>query len=329
MSGRHDTSYPDSRQPLPLDTARQCFTYLVTGPSPLSVDGRDFPGLPNRPVALDELRDRMLRRSFPRRTRDSVWAHLVQRSRAEGATWTLACTGMALPALAGIARRLAARYPDDAFDVHAEVLSGFLTALTEIDLRRPRVLVRLRWAAYRAGGTALAEALDAPHPIAPDSFRSTPPKPPWGHPDLVLARAVRLKVLTRTEADLIGATRLEEDSLTDWAAAHQMSSEAAYKARRRAEHRLLEFVRERVRDTDPSDPVAYRITADLSPGVDHPTPPSSPPVTSPEGGGRGDAVEKPSTRLSKTAVESGLLECGGTPPPAPDLPSSPEVPRCA
>ncbi|AXK36427.1 hypothetical protein DVA86_31425 [Streptomyces armeniacus] len=328
MSGRDHASYPGSRVLLPLDTARQCFTYLVTGPEPLSVDGRAFSGLPNRPVPLDELRDRMLRRRFPRHTRDAVWAHLVQRSRTEGATWTLACTGMALPALAGIARRLAARYPGDAFDAHAEVLSGFLTALADIDLRRPRVLVRLRWAAYRSGGAALAEALDAPPPIAPDSFRSTPPKPPWGHPDLVLARAVRLGVLTRTEADLIGSTRLDEDSLADWAAAHQMSAEAAYKARKRAEHRLIDFVRERVRDTDPGDPVAYSVTVNSSPDASPQTPAPSRSVTAVGGGGRGDTAEKPSVRVSKTGSKSGLLRCGGSPPPALD-PSSSEVPRCA
>lgn len=316
-------------QPLPLNTAHKCFTYLVTGPEPLSVDGCAFAGLPNRAVPLDELRDRMLRRRFPRGARDVVWAHLVQRSRAEGATWTLACTGMALPALAGIARRLAARYPGEVFDVHAEVLSGFLAALTDIDLRRPRVLVRLKWAAYRAGGAAVAEALNAPAPLAPGSFRSTPPKPPWGHPDLVLARAVRQEVLTQTEADLIGSTRLEQTPVPDWAAAHQMSAEAAYKARKRAEHRLVDFVRERVRDTDPGDPVAYRVTAELSTGAGPQTPPPSRSVTTPGEGGRGDAAEKRSISVSKTGAKSGLSRCGGTPLPAPDLPPSPEVPRCA
>jgi hypothetical protein len=80
---------PESTRQLPLDTAQQCFTYLVTGPEPLSVDDREFPGLPNRAVPLDELRDRMLRRRCLGRTLDAVWVHLVKRSRSEGATWTL------------------------------------------------------------------------------------------------------------------------------------------------------------------------------------------------------------------------------------------------
>ena len=41
-----------------LDIARDAFTLLVTGPKPLAVDGRDFAGLPDRVVPLNELRGR-------------------------------------------------------------------------------------------------------------------------------------------------------------------------------------------------------------------------------------------------------------------------------
>ncbi|MDF2271857.1 hypothetical protein P2Q00_41485 [Streptomyces coacervatus] len=188
----------------------------------------------------------MLQRRCPRRTRDAVWAHLVQCAREEGASWTMACVGMALPALAGICRWLAARYPGDPYDVHAEVLAGFLEGLATVDVERPRVLVRLRWAAYRRGFAALSEALRAPVPVSP-RFCSAPPQRPWGHPDLVLARAVREGVLSRTEADLIGATRLDGQAVTDWAASHRTTAPAAYKARRRAEYRLVAFLRGRTR----------------------------------------------------------------------------------
>ncbi|MEU6379241.1 hypothetical protein [Streptomyces sp. NPDC046909] len=248
---------------LPLDTAQECFTYLVTGPKPLSVDCRDLLGLPNRSVALDELQRLLMRRACPRRTKDVVWAQLIRRSRSEGATWTLACVGMALPALAHTTGWLAARYPDDPFDVHAEVLVGFLNGLATIDLDRPQVLIRLKWAAYRRGFAALTEALDAPTPVAP-GFRSTPPHPPWGHPDLVLARAVRAGVLTRTEADLIGSTRLGDESVTDWADGHGMTPEAVYKARSRSEHRLVAFIRDGSSATAEADPVANAAMADAA-----------------------------------------------------------------
>lgn len=247
---------------LPLDTARECFALLIAGPSPLSLDGRAFHDLPHRAIPLGELRDRLLRRTCPSRTRDAVWAHLVRRSRREGATWTLACVGMALPALAGVVRRLSESFPGDPYDVHAEVLSGFLGALETIDVARPRVLPRLRWAAYRQGFAALMEALDAPTPVAP-GFRSAAPRPPWGHPDLVLARAVRESVLTRTEADLIGSTRLDDLSVDEWAAQRKTTPNAAYKLRRRAEARLITFLYGEAQDTDSNDPVALSTMGSL------------------------------------------------------------------
>ncbi|MFF4257918.1 hypothetical protein ACFY1L_42715 [Streptomyces sp. NPDC001663] len=232
--------------PLPLEAAQAWFTMLADGPRPLCLDGRPFAGLPNRPLPLGEVRRWLLLRRCPKRTRDAVWAHLVRCAREQGAAWSLACVGMALPALTGVSRWLTARYPGDAYDMQAEVLAGFLEALATVDLDRPRVLVRLRWTAYRRGFAALNEALDAPVPVAP-RFCSAPPQRPWGHPDLVLARAVREGVLTRTEADLIGATRLDGQAMADWADSHGTAAQAAYKARQRAEDRLVTFLRGRTR----------------------------------------------------------------------------------
>ncbi|MFJ6901565.1 hypothetical protein [Streptomyces hokutonensis] len=314
--------------PSPLDTARECFTLLVTGPQPLSLDGRSFSGLPDRRIPLDELRDRMLRRRCPWRTRDAVWAHLVRQSREHGATWTLACAGMALPALAGVARWLTARFPGEVFDVHAEVLGGFLGALATIDVDRPRVLVRLRWASYRAGFAALSEALDAPTPVG-RGFQSAPPRQPWGHPDLVLARAVRQSVLNRTEADLIGATRLDETPITDWADRHEVGHAAAYKARQRAERRLVAFLRDQTVTTDPDDPVASYVTDELvttSPHADRTR--RSPSVIDAGGDAPAHPEGKSATAVSKPGVEYGLLRCGGPTPALPTAASS-EVPPCA
>ena len=226
-----------------LDIARDAFTWLVTGPDPISVDGRLFPGLPPRRLPLDEVRDHLMARRCTQATRDAVWAHLVLRSRTEGARWTVAATGVALPALTSVTTTLAPRFPGDPADLAAEVLRGFLAALSTIDVRRPRIMLRLRWAAYRSGHDALTHALAGPTPAAP-GFRSAPPHPPWGHPDLVLARAVADAVLTPAEAELIGTTRLENVVLSDWAAHNQTPLWAAYKTRKRAEARLLTYLRD-------------------------------------------------------------------------------------
>jgi len=232
--------------PNSLDIARTSFALLVTGPDPLSLDGRNFDRLPDGWLPLSQVRDLLLAASCPQATRDAVWAELVTRSRAQGGAWTVGAVGVALPALTSVAARLTGRFAGDPADIHAEVLTGFLAALAEVDVERPRIMLRLRWAAYRAGHAALTEALDGPPPAAP-AFGSLPPVPPWGHPDLVLARAVADGAISRLEADVIGSTRLEDVAVADWATAHGSSTWAVYKLRKRAEQHLVTYLL----DTDP------------------------------------------------------------------------------
>ncbi|MFD4254824.1 hypothetical protein [Amycolatopsis thermoflava] len=314
----------DEVAPNSLDIARDTFTWLVTGPHLVSLNGRLFPGLPDRYIPLDEVRDRLLARRCPQATRDAVWAHLVLRSRTEGATWTVAAVGVALPALTSVAATLSDRFAGDPADVHAEVLRGFLTALSTIDLRPPRIMLRLRWAAYRSGYDALAEALAGPTPVA-QGFRSTPPHTPWGHPDLVLARAVADGVLTQTEAALIGATRLEEVPVADWAAQHQTGEWAAYKTRKRAELRLAAYLRDGAAETDPTDPLTDQVATSVA--LARPVAPtrdllrSSLSVSVAEA----ESGQKVQGRVSKTNAKSGVQGCGTHPRSA--RPS--EVPQCA
>lgn len=314
----------DEAVPNSLDVARDAFNWLVTGPHPVSLNGRLFPGLPDRYVPLDEVRDRLLARQCPQATRDAVWAHLVLRSRTEGATWTVAAVGVALPALISVAATLTDRFASDPADVHAEVLRGFLAALSTIDLRPPRIMLRLRWDAYRSGYDALAKALSGPTPVAP-GFRSTPPHPPWGHPDLVLARAVAEGVLTQTEAALIGATRLEEVPLADWAAQHQTGEWAVYKMRKRAEFRLAAYLRDGAAESDPNDPLIDQVATSIAlagpiaPVRDLPQTSLSVSDDSNESG------QKVQGRVSKKDAKSGVKGCGTHPRSA----RSSEVPPCA
>lgn len=237
--------------PNSLDIARTSFALLVTGPEPLSLDGRNFDRLPGQRLPLSRVRDQLLAASCPQATRDAVWAELVTRSRREGGAWTVGAVGVALPALTSVAARLTGRFAGDPADIHAEVLAGFLAALAEVDIERPRIMLRLRWAAYRAGHAALIEALDGPPPTTP-TVGSLPPVPPWGHPDLVLARAVADGVISRLEADVIGSTRLEDVAVADWATAHGCSTWAVYKVRKRAEQHLLTYLIDTEGDTDRS-----------------------------------------------------------------------------
>jgi hypothetical protein len=238
--------------------------WLCTPPHPVTIDGRAIPGLPDRPIPLDEIRARLLARRCPADVRDAVWAHLVRHSRTEGSTWTVAAAGMALPVLTRVARILTAKYASDHTDIHAAVLSGFLTGLTRVDPDRPAVLVSLRWAAYRGGLAAVREALRAPTPVGAHRFESTAPRPVACHPDLVLARAVADHVITHDEAALIGSTRLEHVRLADAATARGQTYQAANAARHRAERRLLAYLTTPDTTPDPMpDPVLDTVLDNL------------------------------------------------------------------
>ncbi|MQA06556.1 MAG: hypothetical protein GEV07_28920 [Streptosporangiales bacterium] len=61
--------------------------------------------------------------------------------------------------------------------------------------------ISLCWAAYRAGAKLRHATNDAP-PLGSWPVSSVAPPRPWGHPDLVLAKAVTTQVLTAEEAEL-------------------------------------------------------------------------------------------------------------------------------
>lgn len=325
----------DGHEWLPLDTARDAFQWLVTGPKPMAVHGARFAGLPRRWIPLDELRDRLMSKQCPDPTRDRVWAYLVRRSRAAGGAWTVACVGMALPSLASSARWFAARYRGDRADVHAAVLAGFLEALATVDLADPGIVVRLHYAARRAGQAALEESLDAPVPIG-SGYRSTAPRPPHGHPDLVLARAVGEQILTPTEAELISATRLGETSVTEWARTHGAALKTVFKARDRAEDRLVAWLRDQASEPDSDDPVADAALTALAVDTADPLPsaPHAPSraVSGRRRNGRPADPKKSSRLVSKNDPKSGLLGRGETSPHSPraaDHPSISQERRCA
>lgn len=247
---RHTPSRGHESWPsLPLEAAQEAFAWLTAGEQPVSVNGRLFDHLPDRAIPVDELRELLLARDCPRRVWDQVWAHVIGRSRLQGATWTVVAVGLALPMLTSVAIRLTARYQDDPADVQAEILQGFLEAARSLNLSRGGIAARLRWAAFRAGRRAVLTTAQAPQPKAP-GFESQAPRPEVGHPDLVLARAINAGVLSQAEADLISTTRLDRRRLTQLPNPHGLSYEGLRSWRRRAEERLVAWLL----DTEPAGP---------------------------------------------------------------------------
>jgi hypothetical protein len=224
-----------------LDTADAAFRLLAAGPRPLGLHAsRLAPGLPDRLVPVTELRVLLLHPATSGAARNAVWAELVRRARAGGGdpAWTVALCGIALPGLRRAAGALAAGYRGDPADLQAEVLTGFLAELRTLDLDRLEAVPlasRLCWAARRAGEhLAFADAAWAARRADLDD-QGDPPDMPWGHPDLVLARAVRRGVLTAAQAELIGRNRLEGVPLSQIAAETGTSHSALCNRRKRAE----------------------------------------------------------------------------------------------
>ncbi|MEU9823305.1 hypothetical protein ACIGG9_29115 [Pseudonocardia alni] len=210
------------------------------------MDGSRIAGVADREIPLGELRALLLDRSTGRPVRDAVWAHLIGRSRREGATWTVACAGMALPMLAGAYRECVARVGGDGEEIASAVVTGFLAELAAIDPGRPGLASALRWAALRAG---LRTGRDT-DPVASrvpdgdliDGAVGETRGAVEGHPDLVLAGAVAAGVLSEAEADLIGETRLQRVPLHVYATRHGVSVGAMTMRRLRAEARLAEHL---------------------------------------------------------------------------------------
>jgi predicted DNA-binding protein (UPF0251 family) len=123
--------------------------------------------------------------------------------------------------------------------VQAALLTEFVAALGAVEVDEPKVVSRLLDAATSAARAALRAAEPATagegH-FAPDS---TLPPPPYGHPDLVLARAVAAGVISAEEADLIGTVYLEDVSVAEYADRAGVSRWTVYKRLTAAKDRLV------------------------------------------------------------------------------------------
>jgi hypothetical protein len=220
-----------------LTQADEHFALLVCQPAPLSFDARPVPGLPDRMLPLDELRDLLLA-GVSVETSDAVWRQLAHHARQWGPAWVVGAVGVAIPGLTRMAARLSHGVPELAEDIDSELLAGFLHALRTDPLDPPRIWLRLCWAAWRSGLTARRSDTTAELPADLPTGGSAPRRP-YGHPDLVLGRAVAAGILTQRQADLIGATRLGDVLVEQIAAEQGLSASVIRMRRKRAERTLV------------------------------------------------------------------------------------------
>lgn len=212
------------------------FRLMGQGPSPLSVDGRSLGhGLPRRAIALPELSATLMHPSCGYAARDTVWRLLVQQARTEDPAWRAGVVGVALPGLRFKAYLLAKLFTGD---VQAAIVEHFLRALGTVDVTRPGVVGNLLSAAFSKARAELREQEPASSGAPNHAPGAVVPPAPYGHPDLVLARAVTAGAITVQEAELIGATYLEEVSLTAYAERTGQPRWNLYKRRTAAGARL-------------------------------------------------------------------------------------------
>ncbi len=235
-------------QPGPLEEVAAAFCLLTSGPRPLAVHAAGLAeGLPDRLIPLDEIRVLLLRPGVSAAARNKVWAELVRRARTGPAAWMVGLAGVALPGLTRAVGNLAAStgYRGDHRDLQTEVLTGFLQAVRGLDpddLDDIPLASHLMWAAFRAGrALACADAAWAGRRRDLDESWQPPPRPA-GHPDFVLAAAVRRGVITAADAQLIGASRLERIPLSRLAAATGRRHDSLCRRRAKAEKRLTRAI---------------------------------------------------------------------------------------
>ncbi|MDT0304317.1 hypothetical protein [Streptomonospora wellingtoniae] len=194
--------------------------------------------VPPTTMDLHRVRTWLLEPATSHRDRDRTWRRVIARARADE-EWMVAAIGLAMPGLRAAARR-ATRGLDEAAaaDVEAEILAAFVTAVGAVDLSWTRLVWRLRCRAQRAGIRARHREDRQPR-VGDQLCESAAPRPPWGHPDLVLADAVAAGVITPAEAQLIGETRLAATTLHQFAADLGLGYKTVHKRRHRAEARLV------------------------------------------------------------------------------------------
>ena len=248
-----------------FDEIEQRFRLLCAGPEPLAVDGTTVGhGLPRRLIPLSELAAILMHPSCSFAARDEVWRLLVARARTGDAGWTVGAVGVALPGLRRAAYRLRR---GSAGDVQAALVTEFLVALQRVDIDQPRVISRLLSAAQTAARIALRVTEPATSIEANEASSFPLSRTPEGHPDVLLARAVAIGVLTADEAELIGVTYLQDVSVADYADRAGVSRWTVYKRRKAAETRLVEAIRSGAL-SDPDAQVIAEATLTTAPDSD-------------------------------------------------------------
>jgi hypothetical protein len=233
-------------EPSPFKVLESTLRVIATGPGALCVDGAAVGhGLPPRSIPLGELKGLLLHPSTTFAARDAALQALLAQARAGRAGAVVALAGMVLPGLRRAAAPLATAWPGRAADLEGAMLVGLVEAWPRIGPGAERVAAKLIWPAVKAAHRTLVAELSWQDRHCRQAESARPPSP-FGHPELVLGRAVAEAVVHPDDAELVAESRLGETSLQELAVRWGVSYPSLRKRRARAERALVAWL-----STDP------------------------------------------------------------------------------
>lgn len=229
----------------PFSTLQNALELLLDGGGPPGSERAELIGMPPDDLSAAAATQRLLKAD--RATADDVWRGIVTRAREGDPAWTVIATGLALPGLATIRRRLCRDLPEEAADVEAEMLTAFLAELKTVPPATQALCPKLIYAARKAAQRHRYRVLRHRHRTTGlEEENVLAPLPSSDGPVTLLAAHVRNGILTHAQAELIARTRLENTSLTRAANDMGLTYITARRYRQRAQARIIEALPSRV-----------------------------------------------------------------------------------
>ncbi|MEE2038945.1 sigma-70 family RNA polymerase sigma factor [Nocardiopsis sp. CT-R113] len=227
--------------PSPLAVVNTAFAELA--PTHLLLHGAACHSwLQDRTYSLYELRDVLMDEGTPHEVRDEVWRHTIRAARLSQ-DWMVGALGLCIPALRSTARRTCRGLDPGGVDaVESAIVCEAIHQVRTINLNYARMAWYLTRPVHRAALTARKREKDAPIPTGDPGRQEDLDPGAAASPELLLVSAVRVGVLSRSEARLIARTRLENAPLAEIAEQDGVSYKALAKRRERAEARLVAAV---------------------------------------------------------------------------------------
>lgn len=233
----------------PLETIKSAFSQMREMAQEMALRLPPVPvGPVDRVMDLEQIYQTLSAPETDPALRNLVWAAVIRKARRKETGWILVAAGLAYPKLVHKSQMLAANFDGDTVEDQADLIEAFIRAIRAINVEDPTIRdmgAVASWAAFNAVKRERRRESAAPV-SAPLSVESCAPAPEAVHPDILLARAVRLGVITAEEAEYIGRSYLEDTPIDEIVAWAGVSRATFFRYRADAEARLVKAIRSKL-----------------------------------------------------------------------------------